>query len=234
MSTDSGQRWIVLTHERAPASEQRTIHAASSVSLLFYGRGGVKPFKRRRRGGMTATFTSAEAHLLANLAGQVVELLRDRNGASESDADPLAVQLGMGGSAVPPEDPVLARLLPDAYRDSDDDSGEFRRLTERSLTSTKVHHAEVLIGSLIDGGLSFDVPIEDDGDDIEVELDADAVQSWLKSLTDIRLSLAVRLGIENEEDAMLVGESADEAIVAMSEIYDWLGYVQETLIAALD
>ena len=193
----------------------------------------MKPFKKRRRGGMTATFTSAEAHLLANLAGQVVELLRDRNGASESDADPLAVQLGMGGSAVPPEDPVLARLLPDAYRDSEDDSGEFRRLTERSLTSTKVHHAEILIGSLIDGGLSFGTPIEDEGDEVEVELDSDAVQSWLKSLTDIRLSLAVRLGIENEEDAMLVGESADEAIVAMSEIYDWLGYVQETLIAAL-
>ncbi len=194
----------------------------------------MKPFKRRRRGGMTATFTSAEAHLLANLAGQVVELLRDRNGASESDADPLAVQLGMGGSAVPPEDPVLARLLPDAYRDSEDDAGEFRRLTERSLTSTKVHHAEILIGSLIAGGLSFGTPMEDEGDDVEVELDSDAVQSWLKSLTDIRLSLAVRLGIDNEEDAMLVGESADEAIVAMSEIYDWLGYVQETLIAALD
>src|SRR5215207_7338375 len=114
---------------------------------------------------MTATFTSAEAHLLANLAGQVVELLRDRNGESQSDADPLAVELGMGGSAVPPEDPVLARLLPDAYRGSDDDSGEFRRLTERSLTSTKVHHAEVLIGSLIDGGLSFGTAIEDEGED---------------------------------------------------------------------
>lgn len=194
----------------------------------------MKPFKRRRRGGLVSTFTSAEAHLLANLAGQVVELLRDRNGAAESDADPLAVQLGMGASAVPPEDPVLARLLPDAYRSSEEDSGEFRRLTERSLTSTKVHHAEVLIESLIDGGLTFATPIEDDGADVEVELNADAVQSWLKSLTDIRLSLAVRLGIENEEDAMLVGESSDEAIVAMSEIYDWLGYVQETLIAALD
>lgn len=183
---------------------------------------------------MTAVFTSAEAHLLANLAGQVVELLRDRNGAAESDADPLAVQLGMGASAVPPEDPVLARLLPDAYRSSEEDSGEFRRLTERSLTSTKVHHAEALIESLIDGGLTFAALTEDDSADIEVELNADAVQSWLKSLTDIRLSLAVRLGIENEEDAMLVGESSDEAIVAMSEIYDWLGYVQETLIAALD
>jgi len=194
----------------------------------------VKPFKKRRRGGMTATFTPAEAHLLANLCGQVVELLRDRNGAAESDADPLAVQLGMGGSAVRPEDPVLARLLPAAYRSSDDDSGEFRRLTEKSLTSSKVHHAEVVIGSLVDGGLTFGTAIEDEGADIEIELDADAVQSWLKSLTDVRLSLAVRLGIENEEDVMLVSESSDEAIAAMSEIYDWLGYVQETLIAALD
>ena len=32
----------------------------------------------------------------------------------------------------------------------------------------------------------------------------------------------------------LVAQSEDEAIAAMSEIYDWLGWVQETLIAALD
>jgi len=183
---------------------------------------------------MTASFTPPEAHLLANLAGQVVELLRDRNGLSESDVDPLAAQLGMGGPSAAPEDPVLARLLPDAYRDDEDDSSEFRRLTERSLTSTKVHHAETLIGSLVDGGLTFDTSAEDETSDIEVELNDDAVQSWLKSLTDIRLSLAVRLGIETEEDVMLVAESGDEAIAAMSEIYDWLGYVQETLIAPLD
>lgn len=194
----------------------------------------MKPFKRRRRGGITATFTAAEAHLLANLAGQVVELLRDRNGLPESDSDPLAEQLGMGGPSTPPEDPVLARLLPDAYRSDEDDSSEFRRLTERSLTSAKVQYAQDLIGSLVDGGLVFGAPAEDESGDIEVELKPDAVQAWLKCLNDIRLSLAVRLGIENEEDVMLAAESGDEAIAAMSDIYDWLGYVQETLIAALD
>lgn len=194
----------------------------------------MKPFKRRRRGGITATFTAAEAHLLANLAGQVVELLRDRNGLSESDSDPLAEQLGMGGPSAPPEDPVLARLLPDAYRSDEDDSSEFRRLTERSLTSAKVQYAQDLIGSLVDGGLVFGAPAEGESGDIEVELKPDAVQAWLKGLNDIRLSLAVRLGIENEEDVMLAAESGDEAIAAMSDIYDWLGYVQETLIAALD
>ncbi len=198
----------------------------------------MKPFKKRRRGGIAATFEAGEAHLLANLAGQVVELLRDRNGAEESDADPLAAQLGMGGPSLPPEDPVLQRLLPDAYRDDPDDAGEFRRFTERSLTSAKVLNAETLIGSLVDGGLTFgDLPDDldgDEGDRVEVELDADEVQAWLRALTDVRLSLAVRLGIETDDDAFRVAQSDDPAIAAMSDIFDWLGYVQETLVSALD
>jgi hypothetical protein len=194
----------------------------------------VKPFKKRRRGGITATFESGEAHLLASLSGQVVELLRDRNGADESTADPLATQLGMGGPSLPPEDPVLQRLLPDAYRDDAEGAGEFRRFTERSLTSAKVANAEALIGSLVKGGLTFGTPPEEGEEPIEIELDDDEVQAWLRALTDVRLSLAVRLGIEEEDDILLVAQSDDEAIAAMSEIYDWLGYVQETLIAALD
>ncbi|KQV75890.1 hypothetical protein ASC61_13220 [Aeromicrobium sp. Root344] len=194
----------------------------------------MKPFKKRRRGGITATFEAGEAHLLASLSGQVVELLRDRNGADESTADPLATQLGMGGPSLPPEDPVLRRLLPDAYRDDEEGAGEFRRFTERSLTSAKVANAEALIGSLVDGGLTFGTPVDDDEPQIEIELDDAEVQAWLRALTDVRLSLAVRLGIDAEEDAMLIAQSEDEAIAAMSEIYDWLGYVQETLISALD
>jgi hypothetical protein len=194
----------------------------------------VKPFKKRRRGGITATFEIGEAHLLANLSGQVVELLRDRNGAEESDSDPLAAQLGMGGPSLPPEDPVLRRLLPDAYRDDQEDAGEFRRFTERSLTSAKVLNAETLIGSLVDGGLTFGELPDEDGDPVEVELDDDEVQAWLRALTDVRLSLAVRLGIETDEDTMLVAQSDDDAVAAMSDIFEWLGYVQETLVAALD
>lgn len=180
-----------------------------------------------------ATFEFGEAELLANLAGQVVELLRDRNSAGESDPDPLAAQLGLGGSSLPPEDPVLLRLLPDAYRNDQEEAGEFRRLTERSLTSAKVENAETLIGSLVDGGLETGSHTDRETQ-IEVELDPGAVQAWLRSLTDIRLSLAVRLGIETDEDAMLIGQSEDEATAAMSEIFDWLGYVQESLVSALD
>lgn len=194
----------------------------------------MKPFKRRRRGGIFATFEPGEGHMLANLCGQVVELLRDRNGVSESEPDPLFAQVGMSGPLMPPEDPVLQRLLPDAYRDDPEDAAEFRRYTEQSLSAAKVGNAEILIGSLIDGGLSFDESDIESTKQIEVELDGETVQAWLRALTDIRLSLAVRLGIESDEDVMLVAASEDEAVAAMAEIYDWLGYVQESLIAALD
>ncbi|MEJ7755917.1 MAG: DUF2017 family protein [Nocardioidaceae bacterium] len=66
-----------------------------------------------------------------------------------------------------------------------------------------------------------------------MELDAAAVQAWLRSLTDIRLSVAVRLGIESDEDLVAVADSDDETVVVMSDIYDWLGYVQETLVQSL-
>jgi hypothetical protein len=190
----------------------------------------VTPFKRRRRGGWVSTLDPAEAAILANLAGQVIELLRDRNGEKTSDPDPLMGELGFTGPAQAPDDPVLRRLLPDAYRDNPDDAAEFRRFTESALTSAKVGNAERLIQSL--GSAGFD-PAADNEQPVEVELDADTAQAWLRSLNDIRLSLAIRLGIENEEDAVLLGKSGEQAEVAMSELYDWLGYVQETLVQAL-
>lgn len=192
----------------------------------------MKPFKKRRRGGVHAVFEPAEADMLCNLAGQIVELLRDRNGPEESSVDPLFAQVGIGGPVAPPEDPVLLRLLPDAYRDDPEDAAEFRRFTEQSLTSAKVHNAESLIGTLIDGGYSFGAD-PDVTDAIEVELGPEAVQSWLRALTDIRIALAVRLGITDDDDAFLVGASEDESIQTMGQIYDWLGYVQESLISVL-
>lgn len=192
----------------------------------------MKAFEKRRRGGYCATFEPNEAQLLVGLTGQVVELLRDRTAASESQADSLANELGIGGPSLPPEDPVLARLLPDAYRDAPDDSAEFRRFTEQSLTSRKVANAEIMIGSLVEAGFDPAAGIEGQAS-VEVELADEAVQAWLRALTDVRLALAVRLGIEDESDHEIIVHSADEAVAAMAEVYDWLGFVQESLVVAL-
>jgi len=192
----------------------------------------VVPFKRRKRGGVCAQFEPAEARLLVNLLGQVVELLSDRTGSGESSPDPLFAQLGMGGSHLPPEDPVLRRLLPDGYTDDEEGSADFRRFTERTLSTSKVSNAETVIGSLTASGLDLDEP-DSSAETIEVELDDEQQMAWLRSLTDVRLSLAVRLGIESDEDAEAVANSEDEATAAMSDIYDWLGYVQESLVQAL-
>jgi hypothetical protein len=180
---------------------------------------------------MVAIFDPAEAAVIANLASQVIELLRDRNGDQVADVDPLMGELGMvQGPSQAPEDPVLRRLLPDAYRDDPEEAAEFRRFTESTLTSAKVANAETVLATLTAGGLD---PLEPTEDPVEIELNPEQVQAWLRSLTDIRLSLAVRLGIETEEDAMLLESSADPGVVAMGELYDWLGYVQETLVQAL-
>lgn len=194
------------------------------------------PFKRRRRGGICAVFEWGEAQMLANLTGQVVELLRDRNGLSESDDDPLFAGVGIAGPISAPEDPVLRRLLPDAYGDDEEeDSAEFRRFTEESLTSSKVANAESLIQSLVEGGLVFGENDEEQSEQqIEVELNPEVVQAWLKSLTDVRLALGTRIGIDSDEDANLAAHSEDQSVVALAEIYDWLGYVQESLIQSLD
>lgn len=189
----------------------------------------MKPFRRRRRGRVSAEFDQNEAGLIANLAAQLIELLRDRNGASESSSDPLASLVGMSGPVLPPEDPVLARLLPDAYRDNPEDAGEFRRYTEQSLTSAKVANAERIIDDLRSGGLEAG-----SADEVEVELDTAGVLMWLRSLTDIRLALATRLGIETDDDIQRLADETDEAILAMADVYDWLGYVQESLVQVAD
>ena len=117
-----------------------------------------------------------------------------------------------------PTDPAIARLLPDAYPDDPEASAEFRRFTADGLASRKVHNAQAVIRSL-----------DAVGDTGEVKLDHADAQAWLRSLTDIRLTIAARLGIETEDDD--AGSSIDPM---MRDIYNWLGFVQNSLLEALD
>ena len=60
-----------------------------------------------------------------------------------------------------------------------------------------------------------------------VKVDAQAAEAWVRSLTDIRLTIAARLGIETDDDL----GSEDPA---MLDLYDWLGFVQGSLVDCMD
>lgn len=160
--------------------------------------------------GVSARLTPTEAAILANLAEQLIGLLEDR--AAESPADLLFAQIGIGGPADAPLDPALARLLPDAYRGDQEAASEHRQLTELSLVERKLANARAVRESL---------------DSAVVRLDPSGVQSWLRTLTDLRLTIAARLQIETDDD---VGTGDP----TMLSVYDWLGYLQGTLVEVID
>lgn len=146
------------------------------------------------------------AHLV-DLVAQFAELIDDRAAAAA--------------------DPAIARLVPDAYRDDPDASREFRRLTQSDLFDRRRDDAAAMLATLTVVG---DLP-DDPGDaammeQVSVRLDSDAAQAWLRTLAAVRLVLAARLGVDDEDS-----HDADDPRFG---IYDWLGYRLQILVEAID
>jgi hypothetical protein len=204
----------------------------------------VSAFRRARKGGARASFPPLEAHLLRNLSRQLIELLRDDGRRGQETGDSWESLFDFDEPVAPPEDAVLARLLPAAYED-DEKAAEFRRFTEHGLRDSKVVQATTVIESLERGGLAEgelplppdssgleDTPLEDAAD-VEVDLDADDVQARLRCLTDLRLALAERLEITEEDQSAFDRVDEDDPKAGMYAVYGWLGYLQETLVDAI-
>ena len=173
----------------------------------------MRPFERDATGAVTASFSALERELLSDLATEVCELL----GEGSLPEDRMFAATGIGGSDGPSEDPAIARLLPDAYADDAAASQEFRHLTERSLADRKIANARRVIASLASGD--------------EVAVDPDDQQAWLRTLTDIRLIIASRLGIEADDDE---GRTDSDEDMMLRDVYDWLAMVQGTLLEAIE
>jgi hypothetical protein len=116
-------------------------------------------------------------------------------------------------------DPALERLYPDAYEDPDQERS-YRELVEGQLQEGKTRALEAMAASLT-GDAS-----------VEVELDPEQIQSWLTGLTDLRLTLGVRLGVSED----LTHEEIDpEDPQAFSwSLLHWLGWLQEQLLELID
>ncbi|RRR98271.1 DUF2017 domain-containing protein [Glycomyces terrestris] len=180
---------------------------------------GFEPFP----GGAAVRLGQAEASILRGLADQLLDLLATRG---EPVEDPVAAIFAPGPTE-PPADPVLARLLPDAYDDADDArerSAEFRRFTEDDLRARKRDDARALIA---------DVDALGPGGGV-LSLDAEDCRRWLGALNDLRLALAVRLEIATEEDAdKLYDLPPDDERVPTVIVYSWLNMLQDSLVAAV-
>ena len=189
-------------------------------------------FARHRKTGLViANFTGFEAELLRSLAGQLVELLRNEAAQPRDDQDPFEAMLDFSGPTNEPDDPVLARLFPTAYADDEEAAAEFRRFTEGSLRDGKAAAAVKVIDCLEEAWLPDE--LTEDGLHFDVELDEPTAETWMRSFTDIRLALATRLGVE-EGDEEYWHNLPDESPEAQAhDIYEWVGYLQETLVEAL-
>jgi len=184
-------------------------------------------FRARRKGRVSVELPPYAAGLLASLVRQLVELLSDGEAQATGSSDPLEAMLESSAPRDSPQDPALLRLLPDARPDDEDASAEFRRFTERGLRESKVTDAFVVLAAL-------GVPEEEVGTaDLEFELDGGQARAWMRCLTDLRLTLAERLGITADDAQLWDNLPADDERTPIYEIYGWLSYLLESLIDAV-
>ena len=193
-------------------------------------------FRRTRDGGVSVWLPPGEATLLRTLVIPVLDLLGEtgrpgeagRPGAPVGTADDLdrllaeAVEAAEAAEAPSiPDDPVLARLLPDAYQEDPEAAGEFRKYTESSLREAKKYFAQTLLDTLPPSGG-------------RVRLTGDQARDWMRALNDVRLMFGVRLEVTEDFEEQLAALAPDDPKVAAFEVYGWLGAVQESLVRALD
>jgi hypothetical protein len=142
----------------------------------------------------------------------------------------LEAMLSFDGPTTEPDDPVLARLFPSAYAD-EEAAAEFRRFTEGTLRDGKAAGAATIIDTLEEAGLP--AQLGEQKVVIDVELDEEAALVWLKSFTDLRLALATRLEVEQDDEAFWRTLPEDDPRSQAHDIYEWIGALQETLVDAL-
>ena len=164
-----------------------------------------------------------EAHVLINLVEQLLELLGEGDFQHHYDQnDPFAQLMAMQQEVVAPEDPVLKRLLPNAYADPEA-ADDFRRYTEPGLRRNKQDSLRVIreeLTVLVDKEEAGVIP------DLNGEM-------WLKAINDLRIALSVRLEIHGESFEIFENMPDEDPQKGIYAVYFWLGWLQESLLELL-
>jgi len=143
------------------------------------------------------------------------------------------------------DDPVVRRLLPDAFMDDAEGSAEFRRLSGDVVRGSKVAAIDSVLADLVllqeqDGGLA---------------VTEDRALAWLTALNDARLALGTLLALGEDDDLyaelddferqveeqVVTGEadsdpaSAERALRAYRiAVYDFLSALLDMVVQVLD
>jgi hypothetical protein len=128
----------------------------------------------------------------------------------------------MPSEIVTPDDPVLLRLLPNAYADPEAAS-DFRRYTEPQLRGAKQKNLRLVREQLT-------VLVDENSGGVIEDIEANV---WLKALNDLRIALSIRLEISEtsfETFELLPDEDPQKPVYA---VYFWLGWLQENLLELL-
>ncbi|MDG3008648.1 DUF2017 domain-containing protein [Rhodococcus sp. D2-41] len=180
-----------------------------------------------------------EAAVLRSLVTSLVGLLDARE--SETPQDELAVLTGLrSGPSTPPDDAVLARLLPDFHRPESDLGDEAQSRTadevadERRADAADVngalrslHEPEIIDAKRQAATMLLDTLPERGG---KIALIPEQAHGWLNALNDVRIALGTMLGIDADTPDEL---PEDDPRRADMDVYHWLTWVQDTLLLAL-
>jgi hypothetical protein len=181
---------------------------------------------QRTSAGLRVKLGDYEMRMLTRLVDDLDELLAGTAQEARSP-DPLVELTGLdvdeSDVVETPDDPALRRLLPDAYRDDDEAAADFRRYTENTLRGAKRADATV-----VRQGLASIAVLG------ERVLDDEQADAWLRFLTDARLVIASRLGIETADDVEAFEHlAADDPRMMVYGIYEWLLILLGELLAAV-
>lgn len=127
----------------------------------------------------------------------------------------------------PSTDPGIDRLVPDAYPDDAEASQDFATSTRRELLDRRVADATI-VRSTLEPFMQHPAPTDTDAlCEEDLLIPTDQIDAWLRTLTALRLVIATRLGIVEDDNAR---DPEDQRF----DIFDWLGYRLDGLITAAD
>ncbi len=165
-----------------------------------------------------------EADVLRSLVGAVTGLLTDR--ARSTPEDDLAELTGLRtGNSAPPEDPRLARLLPDFHRKEPGSPDADRADLNSALRS--LHEPEIIDAKVAAGTVVLETLPERGG---KIVLTPEQADAWLNALNDVRLALGTALGIDADTPDQL---DPDDPRAPHLDVYHWLTWMQDSLLHAL-